>query len=106
MLIIPLQSVPNQALTVNLAGQNCQINVYVKPRGLFLDLRVNNELIVAGVICQYLNRIVRNAYLGFDGDLLFVDDHGTSDPDWQSFDDRFHLAYVTAAELPPEGNVD
>lgn len=99
MLVIPLQAVPNQVVTVNLADQNCQINVYQKPRGLFIDLRVSNEVVVAGVICENLNPIVRNRYLGFDGDLVFVDDHGDTDPAYTSLDDRYRLLYVTADEL-------
>lgn len=99
MLIIPLQPVPNQATTVILAGQYCQIDVYQEPAALFIDLYKNNELVVAGAIAENLNRIVRSAYLGFEGDLAFIDNEGNTDPYYTGLGSRYSLAYITAAEL-------
>jgi hypothetical protein len=99
MQIIPLQAVPSQAVTVNLGGQNCQVNVYQKSTGLFCDLYVNNVLIIGGVICQNLNRIVRSAYLGFTGDLFFADQHGTDDPEYTGIGSRFLLYYLEAGDV-------
>lgn len=99
MQIIPLRPVPNQAVTVQLEGQNCQINVYQKPYGLFMDLLVSNVPIVQGVICQNLNAIVRDAYFGFSGDFAWIDNQGSEDPVYTglgSEGSRFSLAY-----LPP-----
>lgn len=103
MQIIPLQAVPNQTVSVNLSGQVCQIDVYQAGAYLYLDLYVNNTLIIGGVICQNLNRIVRDLYLGFSGDLAFVDNMGTSDPVYTGLgadaSAHFNLLYITAAEL-------
>jgi hypothetical protein len=101
MQTIPLQPVPNQTLMVQLAGQTCQINVYQKFYGLFCDLYVANTLIIAGVLCENLNRIVRSLYLGFVGDLGFYDTQGTSDPDYAGLGSRFLLIYLEASDLPP-----
>ena len=49
MQIIPLQAVPSQTLNVNLNNQACTINVYQKSTGLFIDLLVNDALIIGGV---------------------------------------------------------
>lgn len=98
-LIIPLRAVPNQAVTVQLNGQNAQINVRQLPQAMFIDLLVDNSPIVMGVIAQNLNPIVRDAYLGFIGDLAFIDNEGSEDPHYTGLGGagaRFSLGY-----LPP-----
>lgn len=100
MRIVPLQPVPNQTLTVSLGNQTCQINVYQKSTGLFLDLYVSNVLIIGGVMCQNLNRIVRDLYLGFVGDLCFIDNQGSSDPAYTGLGAKYSLAYLEASDLP------
>jgi hypothetical protein len=98
MLIIPLKAVPSQAVTASLGGQNCQVNVYQKSTGLFCDVYVSDVLIIGGVICQNLNRIVRSAYLGFLGDLFFFDQHGTDDPDYTGVGSRYLLYYLEVGD--------
>lgn len=98
--IIPLRAIPNQTVIVRLNEQVSQINVMQKPQGLFLDLLVENSPIVMGVICQNLNAIVRDAYLGFVGDLAWIDNQGADDPYYTGIGGvgaRFNLMY-----LPPE----
>ena len=68
MLIIPIKPQASQQVNVPLAGQPCTINVYQKTTGLYVDLYVNDVLIIGGVIALEANRIVRSAYLGFIGD--------------------------------------
>jgi hypothetical protein len=99
VLIVPLNPVPNQAVTVALAGQNTQINIYQKLYGLFVDLYVAGVLIVAGTPALDRNLIVRSAYLGFVGDLVFIDTQGTDDPTYTGLGSRFQLAYIEASEL-------
>ncbi len=103
MQIIPIQPVPNQNFITNLGGQAAQINIYAKSTGIFMDLLVSNSPIVSGVICQDRNRIVRNNYLGFVGDLCFVDQQGTSDPLYTQLNSRFLLMYLEAADLAALG---
>ena len=99
MVIIPLQAVPSQAVSVTLGTQISQINVYQKLPGLFLDLFVDNNLVIGGVLCQNLNRIVRSAYLGFSGDLAFIDNQGDTDPVFTGLGTRYSLAYLSPADL-------
>ena len=94
MLIIPLNPVPSQTLSVTLAGQACTINVYQKSTGLFLDLYVSDVLIIGGVICRNCDAIVRDDYLGFVGDLYFTDTQGVSDPYYTDLGSRYVLAYM------------
>lgn len=101
MQIVPLQPVPSQTLTVPLANQVCTIDVYTKSTGLYLNLSVNNVLIIGGVICQNLNRIVRDLYLGFIGDLVFIDNTGNgNDPVYTGLGTTYSLAYLAASDLP------
>jgi hypothetical protein len=99
MLQIPISAVPSQKLAVLLGGQPCQINVYQKSTGVFLDLLVNNAPIVTAALCLDRGRVVRHKYLGFVGDLAMVDTKGKSDPDYNGFGSRYLLVYLEASDL-------
>lgn len=99
MMSVPLQAVPNQTLQIVLSGQNCQINIYQAPAGLFMDLFVNDEPVRTGIMCQNLNRIVRETYLGFSGDFVFQDTQGSDDPIFSGLGSRFQLLYLLPADL-------
>ncbi len=96
---IPLQAIPNQSLNPSIGGQAVQINLYQKSTWLFMDVLVDNAPIVSGTICENLNRIVRDTYLGFVGDFVFLDTQGSSDPTYQGLGTRFLLFYLTATDL-------
>lgn len=102
MLVIPLQATPSQQVTVQLGNQTCQIKIAQKGASLYLDLYVNNALVLGGVVGRNLVRMVRDVYLGFSGDLLWVDKQGATDPDYTGLgtDGRFALAYLEPADLP------
>ena len=103
MQIIPIDDTPSQTLTVQLGGQNCQFNLYQKMGSLYCDVSVNNAAIITGVICQNLNRIVRDLYLGFIGDALFYDSQGTDDPSSPGLGTRFVFCYLTPSDLQGAG---
>lgn len=99
MLVVPLAAVPSQTLSVLLAQQSCRINVYAKTTGLFLDLYVNDGLIIGGVICQNTVLIVRDQYFGFAGDLAFFDLQGSTDPVYTGLGTRYILGYIAVGEF-------
>ncbi|WP_027815228.1 phage baseplate plug family protein [Paraburkholderia bannensis] len=99
MLIIPLPAKPWPKLSVLLAGQNCQISVYQKTTGLYLDLSVNNAPIKTGIICRDRVKLIRHAYLGFTGDLAFFDTQGVTDPTYTGLGSRYQLVYLEASDL-------
>jgi hypothetical protein len=99
MIIIPLAAKPSQTLSVLLAGQNCQIKVYAKTTGVYLDLYVNNQAVVTGQVCRDRVAIVRQTYLGFIGDLSFFDTQGVDDPEYTGFGGRWQLIYLEASDL-------
>ncbi len=103
MQLVPLQPLPNQTLQVSLAQQAVVLTIYQTAYALHVDVYVGNALIVAGVIAENLNRIVRDAYLGFVGDLAFVDTDGTDDPVFTGLGSRFLLLYLEPQDLPAGG---
>lgn len=109
MLIVPLSAVPSQTVGVQLNNQDCTINVYQRGpfitgygnpiNALFLDLFVAGNLILAGVLCLNLVLMVRSTYLGFIGDLCFLDNVGSNNPDFTGLGGRYSLCYLTPADL-------
>lgn len=95
-LIVPLTAVPAQTLSIELGGQQCRITVRQKATGLYVDLYVNDALVIGGRIARNLAKLVRSAYLGFTGDLAFYDTHGKSDPSYTGLGSRFVLLYSTS----------
>jgi hypothetical protein len=92
--VIPLSPVPSQTLAIALGNQNCTIKVYTRATGLFLDLYVSNQPIALGVICLDRNIMVRAAYLGFRGELSFIDSQGASDPTHDGLGSRYNLVWL------------
>ena len=108
MLIIPIQPVPSQQVATNLAGQACTINVRQMGAAVYVDLFVNDAVIITEVIAEDANPIVRLAYLGFIGDLAFFDTQPVttakgpvySDPVYTGLGSRFLLAYLSPSDIP------
>lgn len=99
MLVIPLAPTPSQHVTTILGSQYVQIDVFQKRTGLFANVYLDNVLVIGGVICQDRNRLVRSEYLGFAGDLAFIDTRGSDDPTYDGLGDRFKLLYLEPADL-------
>jgi len=98
MQTIPLQAVPNQTLTSLVNNQSLNINVYDKASNLYIDIFLNGDLIVSNVICRDLAPIICREYLGFNGNLMFVDNQGNSDPVYTELGTRYQLVYFTEEE--------
>lgn len=101
MQVVPLQSIPNQTLQVQLNGQACTLNIFQYAYGLFMTVYVGNSLIIASVLCEDFVRIVRSAYLGFSGDLVFLDMQGNDNPVYTGLggvNARFQLLYLLPSE--------
>ncbi|MDE1906087.1 MAG: hypothetical protein KGH75_06500 [Rhodospirillales bacterium] len=98
MQVIPLLPIPAQDLTCVLNGQNCAISVYTKATGTFLDLSVSGTPVITGMICRSSVLLVRLAYLGFLGDLMFLDTQGNADPAYTGFGSRWQLVYLAPGD--------
>ena len=99
MMTVGLQAVKSQTLLVTLGGQQCTIRLIQRESFLYMDLSVNNTPVFQGVPCLYGNKMVRYAYLGFRGDLVFIDSQGESDPSYDGLGGRFILYYIEENEL-------
>lgn len=95
---IPLQATPSQLTNVVLGGQNCQISIYQKAQGLFVDLNVNGTDLVVGVIARDCVPLMAREYEVFAGNLIFVDTEGSNDPTYDGLGARYGLVYLSEAE--------
>lgn len=98
MLEIPLQPVPAQIAKVVLGGQNCQMALWQKPQGLFVDINVDGVELVTNVIARDAVPLICRDYTGFIGNLLFLDTRGRDDPEYTGLNDRFKLVYLNAEQ--------
>ena len=98
MSAIPLQPVPAQSVKTILGGQNCLIRVYQKTQGLFVDLVSDGQPVVTCVIARDAVPLVCREYVGFVGNLIFVDTQGDADTTHDGLGSRFILIYITAEE--------
>lgn len=106
--LIPMQAVPAQNIVTSLDdGQIVKLKVYTRRYGMFIDVYINGALEIGGVICENLNRIIRNKYLndqaGFAGDFVFFDTQGDTAPVYTGLGTRYQLLYLTAEELAAVG---
>ena len=95
MLNVPLRPVECQKLSVILGDQNCQLFVYQKPQGLFVDVVANGVTIVTAVLALNKVPVVCRQYAGFTGNLVFLDTHGDDDPHYTVLGNRYFLLYLT-----------
>ena len=94
MKVIPLQATPSQVFSILLEGQNCEMQIFQKGVSMYMTLTVNNQTLLSTVICRNLVKIVRYGYLGFVGNLVFIDTQGDSDPTYEGLGSRYQLIYV------------
>jgi hypothetical protein len=103
MNTVPLQDIPDQSILITLNNQSCQINVYQKRTGMFMDLYSNNVLILGGIYCVNQTFAVMNVYLGFIGDFMWVDTLNlNANPIYGSgVGSRFQLVYLLPSDILP-----
>lgn len=99
MTIIPIGDQPAQILSTTIEGKQCRLRIVTRQGALWLDLSISGVSSVAGALCLNGVKIMRDAYLGLTGDLMFVDTQGSSDPASPGLGSRFQLMYVTPDEV-------
>lgn len=80
-------------MNVTLGKQNCQIKIYQKSTGVYLDLSIENIPLVNTILCLDRVKLIRHSYLGFVGNLAFVDTQGMTDPIYTGMGSRYCLIY-------------
>ena len=93
MLEITLKPIKSQSFNVQINGQTCNIRLNQRGTGLFFDFILNGKPILQGIICRIGFRLIRHKYLGFNGDLFFIDTQGSSDPEYSGLGTRYRLLY-------------
>lgn len=91
---ISLQRIAAQQVEVSLNKQPCIIRVCQRDDDIYVDLYVNGEAIVLGALARDRVGLTRHSHLPFKGELLFVDTHGTDDPQYTGFVDRWQLLHL------------
>lgn len=103
MMNVPLTAAPSQVVNATLGGQSCTLKVYQRTTGMFIDVCVDDALILGGALLRDRVLVLRDAYFDFVGDLMMVDTQGTADPFFSasepSIGSRFALIYVEAADF-------
>lgn len=92
--IIPIEQLPNQTFWVDLNNQSCKIHVYERYGYMYLDLAVDDNIILQGQICLNNVDLIQYTHLKFDGQLKFIDTQGSEDPYYTGFNERYALVYV------------
>lgn len=95
---IPLQPVAVQSVKFVAGGQNCQILISQTGRGMLFDLNSNGSDVVTSVICLDAVPLVCRQYESFQGNFVFIDTQGNSDPYFDGLGARYKLVYLSAAE--------
>lgn len=90
---IPTLAKAAQVLTTVIGDQRIAVSLRERAFGLFADVVVNGSPVVSGVPAQNLNTLIKGAYVGFSGNLLFYDKMGDSAPNFAGLGDRFALIY-------------
>jgi hypothetical protein len=103
MQTISAQAVPNQQLQCQLGTQAVTLNIYQTNFALHMDVLVGAVAIIKGAICENLNRIIRDAYLGFAGDFVWFDTLGTANPVYTGIGTRYQLVYLSPTDLAAVG---
>ena len=94
--VIPLIPTPSQTLNVQLGAQPCRVDVRQRRTGIFINIYVQDVPVILGVKALNLNKLVRNDYADFAGDLFFVDTQGSDDPYYSGLGGRFQLLWDDA----------
>ena len=85
MYQIPLQSIPNQSLSVSIDDINWFITLSTRKDNLYISLQRNSVDVL-------LNRICRDSTpVGYG--FVFVDQQGASDPTYDGLNERYALIY-------------
>ena len=92
--LIPIERLANQTFWIDLNEQDCEIHVYERYGVTYMDLKVNDKVIIQGQICLNNTDIIQYKHLEFDGNLRFIDTQGSNDPYYTGFNERYALVYV------------
>jgi len=95
---VPIKPVPSQNFYIVINQLVNSINLYTRGNYLYFDLTVNNVPITRCTICRNIAKLVKQGYLGYDANFVFLDTEGETDPVYTGLGTRYKLFYLDAAE--------
>lgn len=99
MIEVSTQPIPNQTFRIVLAGQNCFITLRTLAGQLYFSLSIDGKSITNSTICRNGSYLVLFKYLGFVGNLMFIDSQGELDPTYDGLGSRYSLIYFEGSEI-------
>lgn len=100
MIQIPLQTVPNQSLSIQLDDVNYDFEIRSMPGTstiMVFDITIDNELIVEGVRAVPAYPLIEYKYLE-NGNFIVITENDDY-PDWEKFQISQFLLYASNAEI-------
>lgn len=91
---LPVKPEPNQRFSVVLDDQNCTIELYQRFDHLYANVFVDDNPVILGAVCLDRAVITMIDQNKFRGDLYFMDNLGTNDPQWEGLGERYSLLYA------------
>lgn len=90
---VPLSQEPNQKFNIELNGQRCVFEFLTRGIYMYMNLTLNDENIINGMICLNKVDLIQYNHFGFKGKLYFEDTQGDLDPLYYGLNDRWLLIY-------------
>jgi hypothetical protein len=103
MQVVPVAATPSQTLAIVLDNQASQLSLRQNGNSLYLSLQLDGVDIVLTRICRDRQLLLLDArYKGYQGDFMFLDLQGVTDPVYTGLGDagRYVLVYLSESELP------
>lgn len=91
--VIPLDNIPNQKFQIQLGDKTCQFEFITRGLFIYMNLAVDNEEQINGLICMNNVNLLPYEGMGLDGVLYFNDTQGNLDPIYWGLNDRWLLIY-------------
>ena len=97
MIVVPLQAIPNQSLTIQLDSIAFDIRIHSCNNVMAFDISINNVMVVQGQRAVPGYPLIPYPYLA-DGNFVFLTNNGDY-PDYTQFSVTQYLVFASAAEL-------
>lgn len=98
MLMIPIDTVPNQSLSVPINGDRWEIALKTTGHIMCADVTLNGEVLIQGMRLVAGSPIIPYEYLSPNGNFWFLTENELA-PYWDRFNVDQQLAWIDAGEF-------
>ena len=91
--IVPIDKLSNQSFDIDLNDQRCRFEFITKGVFLYMNLSIDEEEKLNGIICLNGVNLIEYNYFNFKGKLYFMDTQGNDDPMCYGLGERWQLIY-------------